>query len=546
MTSDATVKPAWRADLLAGFLVFLIALPLCLGISMASGYPPLAGIFTAIIGGVVTPFLSNSEMTIKGPAAGLIVICLGAIEAFGGGVGKPEDVNHQAYQLALGVGVAAGVLQLLLGAFKLGDVIGDFFPTSAVHGMLAAIGVIIMAKQIHVVLGVQTVKGAPFDLIAQIPSSVARLNPEIAIIGVTSLLVLFGLPLIKNRWVRMVPAPMAVLLVAIPLGLWFDLDHPHYYRFLGDETYSIGPEYEVNLPGNFFDGVTLPNFSGLLTGVGVKFVLFFTLVGSLESLLSAKAIDLLDPKRRKTNLNRDLTAVGLANTLVALVGGLPMISEIVRSKANIDNGAQTRLANCFHGLLLLASVALIPGLLHHIPLAALAAMLVYTGCRLASPFEFVRAYRIGREQLAVFLVTILVTLAEDLLVGVLAGVLVKWLIHWGNGAPLRALFRPPVAIHSSADGSTVVVTVRDAAVFSGWLHIRSQIRAIDPAKDVVIDLSETRLVDHTVMEKLHELEREYEHAGRAMHVVGLESHRALSPHPHAARKKVQEHAGSAA
>src|SRR5262245_11813498 len=265
----SAAKPAWTADLLAGFLVFLIALPLCLGISMASGYPPIAGIFTAIIGGVVCSFLSNSELTIKGPAAGLIVIALGAIEAFGGGVGKSFAENQEAYRLALGVGVAAGVLQVLLGVFKLGDVIGDFFPTSAVHGMLAAIGVIIAAKQIHVALGVQSVKGGPFAVIAQIPSSFAHLNPEIAVIGLTSLLILFGLPMVKNRWVRMIPAPMLVLLVAVPLGLWFDLDHPHYYRFLGDEEYAIGPEYEVNLPGNFFDGVTLPNFSGLLTGAGI-------------------------------------------------------------------------------------------------------------------------------------------------------------------------------------------------------------------------------------------------------------------------------------
>jgi MFS superfamily sulfate permease-like transporter len=268
----------------------------------------------------------------------------------------------------------------------------------------------------------------------------------------------------------------------------------------------------------------------------VQFLLLFTLVGSLESLLSARAIDLLDPWRRHTDLNRDLTAIGAANALAALVGGLPMISEIVRSKANIDNGARTRRANLFHGLFLLACVAMIPGLLHHIPLAALAAMLVYTGCRLASPYEFVRAYRIGREQLAVFLVTIVATLATDLLIGVLTGVVVKLLLHLVNGAPLRALFRPPVRVELR-DERTAVVTVREAAVFSGWLHIRGKLRAIDPGLDVVLDLSQTRLVDHTVMEKLHALERDYEHAGRALHVVGLEGHRSFSSHPHATRKK---------
>jgi MFS superfamily sulfate permease-like transporter len=538
---------SWPADLLSGFLVFLIALPLCLAISLASGYPPIAGVYTAIIGGILTTFISNSELTIKGPAAGLIVIALGAIVAFGGQVGvEPSDAvraaNQNAYRLALAVGVAAGLIQLAFGLLKLGNIIGDFFPTAAVHGMLASIGIIIGVKQIHIALGVQTVKGGPFAQMAAIPDTLMNLNPEIAVIGGVSLLILFGMPLIRNRYVRMVPAPMLVLIVSVLLGLAFDLHHTHNYR-LGNRTYVIGPAYEVNLPENMFAGIASPDFRALYDSefalTGWKYVLMFALVGSLESLLSAKAIDLIDPWRRKTSLNRDLTAVGLANTAAACVGGLPMISEIVRSRANIDNGARTRLADFFHALFLLVCVATIPLILNHIPLAALAAMLVYTGYRLASPREFLNTYRVGLEQLVIFVTTVIVTLAEDLLVGIAAGVAMKFVIHAINGAPLRAMLKPTITVESR-DAATSVVTVDQAAVFTNWLWLKNRLDKVAPTQNVVLDLSRTRLVDHTVMEKLHELESEYQHAGRQLTIVGLEDHRAMSNHPQAARKKAAE------
>lgn len=541
--------PNLRFDLVAGFLVFLIAMPLCLAIARACGYPPIAGIWTAVIGGVICSLLSNSELTIKGPAAGLIVIVYGAVTELGAEFGAGlTDVDRAmlGYRLALGVGVTAGIIQILLGLLRAGR-LADFFPLTPVHGMLASIGLIIIAKQAFEVLGATPEKGAgPLMLFASLPSAFSGMNPEIAIIGLVSLVILFGVPLVRNRWVRRIPAQLIVLVAAVALGFAFDLDHKHAYLFPDSffdtnhrAEYEVGPRFLVDMPEVLQDSgaaFALPDFRGVATPTGIQYVILFCLIGSLESLLSAKAIELLDPWRRKTNFDRDLQAIGVANTICSAVGALPMISEIVRSKANIDNGARTRAANFFHGLFLLAFVLLFPNMIHRIPLAALAAMLVYTGFRLASPREFVRTYKVGSEQFLVFVGTIIATLATDLLIGIAVGICLEVLFHLRHGCPVGGLLRPDVDIVPEGD-RMVVVVVKQAAVFSNWLGLRSVIlkEAVD-RDDVIIDLSHTHFVDHSVMEKLHQLEEDFAHSGKYLKVLGLDEHLPLSPHPLAARK----------
>lgn len=528
-------KTYFGRDVVAGFLVFLIALPLCLGISLACGFPAIAGVFTAIIGAILTTFLSNAELTIKGPAAGLIVVVVGAVTDFGFTAGQNPAADMQAYRMVLAIGVAAGLVQIVFGLVRAG-VLGDFFPTSAVHGMLAAIGVIIMLKQLPIAMG-ESAQGEPLEILRELPNMVLNANPEITLIGAVSLLILFGMPLLKNRRLRRVPAPLIVLLVAVPLGMYFDLSHEHTYSMFG-HTYALGEKFLVNVPGNMFRAITFPDFSALQTVAGWKWVLMFSLIGSLESLLSTKAIDMLDPWKRKTNLNRDLMAIGFANTVAASLGGLPMISEIVRSKANIDNGARTRFADLWHGLFLLGFVALLPMLIHRIPLAALAAMLVYTGFRLASPKEFLNVYRIGREQLVIFVVTVVAVLATDLLVGIAIGISVKFLIHVYNGVPLHSLFKPFLEIETRDDNS-VVISARESAIFTNWIPIKRRIEQLGLVQrnNVVIDLSGTKFIDHSVMERLHELQIDFEQAGLQLEIEGLDSHQQFSAHPRAARKR---------
>ncbi|WP_246173459.1 SulP family inorganic anion transporter [Limnoglobus roseus] len=543
-----------RFDAIAGFLVFLIAMPLCLAIARASGFPPISGIWTAVIGGILTSLISNSQLTIKGPAAGLIVIVYGAVTELGAefGAGLSEtDRAYLGYKLTLGIGVTAGVVQILFGLIRAGRLV-DVFPLTPVHGMLASIGISIIAKQVYEVCGTTPTKGAgPLTLISEFPEKVRGFNPEIAFIGVIGLVILFGLPFLakraKAKAIKKVPGQLIVLIVAIAFSAYFDLEHQHTYlfpnKFFDSEhpaVHEVGPRFLVDMPEvlkNPKAAFAFPDFSGLATATGLTYLLLFSLIGSLESLLSAKAIELIDPWRRKTSFDRDLLAVGFANTLAAAVGGMPMISEIVRSKANIDNGARSRAANLVHGCCLLAFVLAFPNVIHQIPLAALGAILVFTGFRLASPKEFVRTYKVGSEQFVVFVGTIIATLATDLLIGIAIGVALEILFHLWNGAPVTGFLKSDIEVVPEGD-ALVILVVKQAAVFSNWLALRKAIVTQAAGRDeVVIDLSHTRLVDHSVMEKLQELESELQATGKELRLIGLDEHQALSSHPLAARKK---------
>jgi MFS superfamily sulfate permease-like transporter len=520
MATLSNLKP----DLGAGFLVFLIALPLCLGISLASGYPPTAGLMTAIVGGMLVSMFGSARLTIKGPAAGLIVVALGAVTELGGGT--------LGYKRALAVGVVAGLIQIVSALLKAG-VIGDLMPSSVVHGMLAAIGVIIISKQAHVVMGVKPEGKEPLHLIAEIPHSLANLNPEVFFIGVVSLLILFGLPLLKFGWVKKVPAPMVVLALGVPLGLFFDLEHEHLYNF-ANHLYHIGPSALIRLPSSMISAIVFPDFSVIFSAASIKYIVMFSMVGTIESLLSVTAVDSLDPERKTSDLNKDLLATGIGNTIAAMLGGLPMISEIVRSKANIDSGAKTRWANFFHGAFLLAALLLIPGLLQEIPLAALAAMLIYTGFRLASPSEFLHVYKIGVEQFFLFLITLFVTLATDLLLGVAVGLVLKVILHVVNGAPVGSLFR--LISQEERNGDRLTLIVHDSAIFTNFLGLKKRLTSLpEDVKTVVVDFRNTWVVDHTVLEKLHRMTDAWE--DRTLVIEGLEDHTPLSAHELAVRKR---------
>jgi len=514
----AGLREHWQSDALSGFLVFLLALPLSLGIAKASEFPPIMGLITAIIGGLVVSFISGSRLTIKGPAAGLIVIVAGSVAEFGGG--------EQGWHYALGAMVVAGIVQVLFGVFKLGK-LTDIFPLSAVHGMLAAIGIIIISKQVHVLMDINPAltKGKePLELLAMIPQSLAHLDPKATIIGVISLVIMLGWPAVGRRFafLKKIPAPLIVLLISVPAGLVEDFKHTE-------------PAYALVHIGNLLDNIhENATFGGLAhTGIFIKYVVMFALVGSLESLLTVKAMDMLDPYKRKSNMNKDLIAVGAGNILCAVLGGLPMISEVARSSANINNGAKTRWANFFHGFFLLAFLLLASPLIEMIPNTALAAMLISVGIKLAHPKEFVHTLKIGKEQLLIFVVTILVTLGVDLLAGIAAGMLCEVIVNLVNGKPITAIFKAPTEVSFTDD--EYLVTISKAAVFTNFMGIKRKLESIPQGFPVTIDLQNTRLIDHSVMENLHHFSLDYEANGGTVKIIGLDGHKAVSGHDLAAR-----------
>ncbi|MGY6276425.1 SulP family inorganic anion transporter [Methylomonas sp. MgM2] len=535
-TGFAGLVENWRSDLLSGFLVFLIALPLCLGIAMASGFPPMAGIISAVIGGLVVSRVSGSYVTINGPAAGLIVVILDAVQSLGAG-------NAMAgYRYTLAAIVIASILQVLMGVFKAGK-LSAFFPTSVVHGMLAAIGIIIMAKQFHTLLGVKPEADSLIGTIAEIPHSIIEMNPEVSVIGIIGLGLMVIWALIKNKYLKMIPAPILVVMIGLALGQYYDLDHAHKYLFLPDaeflphHEFTVGPKFLVAVPENFTAGFYFPDFSKIATYEFWVAVVSICLVGSLESLLSAAAVDKLDPYKRDSDLNRDLTAVGVGNIASGMIGGLPMIAEIVRSSANINNGAKTGWANFFHGGFLLLFVALFPRLIHEIPLASLAALLVFTGFRLASPKEFAKTLEVGLDNFVIFLTTIIGVLATDLLIGVAIGIVVKLLMHFARGLKPHNLFSMAYDV-SQTDEDTYHIKVSGAAVFSNIISLKSLLADFPAQKNVFFDLSDAKLIDHTVMEFIHHFTNEYIHNGGHCDIVGLDEHRAYSNHHLASRRKL--------
>jgi MFS superfamily sulfate permease-like transporter len=518
-------KENFRNDITSGLLVSLIALPLCLGIAMASGFPAFGGLITAIVGGLIVAPLCGSQLSIKGPAAGLIAIAIASVETLGQG----DDFAGYRYTLAV-LAIAAG-LQIVFAFLKLGR-FGDFFPASVVHGMLAAIGIIIFSKQIHPLLGVKPLSQHPIDLILEIPHSLVVMNPRVALVGVTSVLIVVLAPMLLGRLSRYFPGPLLAVLAGICFCLSFDFANSHKYTWYSME-YPLDEKFLVNLPSNFVAGLTFPDFSKVLSSSSIQVILMFALIGSIESLLTVKAVDSVDPFKRRSNLNKDLMGVGVGNLILSLIGGLPMISEVVRSYANVSYGAKTRWSNFMHGAWLLLFALALADIIHLVPVAALAGVLCVTGYRLAAPIHFKHCREIGKEQLLVFLCTIVGTLVTDLLVGVFIGVAVQYACCIFMGAPVASLFTPVQHARGGGDQSNVIRL--PATCFFG--NVISFKRVVDTIQDGDVELhfANTLHVDHTFMHEVRSLERDVSQRGGKISLIGLDRLVPVSEHKAASR-----------
>ena len=494
-TSTGTRQSStWRADITAGFLVFIIALPLSLGIALASGFPAMAGVWTAIIGGVVTSFLGSAPLTIKGPAAGLAPIAMGAVMALG-------------YEKTLAVGVVAASIQIVFALMRT-TVMAEIFSGAVIRGMLAAIGVLLLSKQIYVMLGVTAIAKHPIGLIAELPTRLLDIHPVAGVIGLVCLALLLVWPKIVKR-VRVL-APVPVPLLAVGLGVAM--------ASVGLAGSSEGERFMLSVSNNFFDVITFPDFSAVFSGPSIQYIIMFALVGSLESVLSAKAVDTLDPLHRRSDLNKDLLATGVGNLLCGAFGGLPMISEIARSSANAAAGARTAKSNFVHGSLLFAFCLGAPWALRMIPMPALAAILVATGLRLASPSVALAVWREGKVAALVFTTTIAVTIVEDLLMGIIAGVVVDVAARVFRGVGVRQLFSPKMSILETPDEARVEL-FGHATLFA-YPAIARNLKKIRN-QSVRLEIYEPAKLDLGLCARLVELQEEWQRSGRALLLGGI-------------------------
>lgn len=501
-----------KNDLIAGFSVSLIALPLCLGIAFASGFPPVAGLLTAIVGGMLASRISGTFVTISGPAAGLIVISLSAAESLGG---AGIETGYAGYPYAIAAVLLGGVLVAIFGFLKVGR-FGDVFPPAVVKGMLAAIGVTIIVKQFYPALGLISPKGEILHVLLHIPKESINFNPLIAIIAAVSLIILVIHAKLPIKWIRAIPAALWVLAISIGMSWYFQLGQEHGYNFMGT-NYQLDKSFLVQLPNNLLgdDGIRFPDFSKIGMMTFWVAVISFALVSSVESLLSAKAVDALDPLERKSNLDKDLVAMGSGSAVAGAIGGLPMISEIVRSSANIANGGRTQWANFFHGTFLLLFLLLAKPIIEMIPLSALAAMLVFTGFRLASPKEFKRMAQIGFQELAIFIVTLVGVLATDLIIGVVLGMVFKYILVLSKGMPFKDLFRLIIHVDNTAE-ETIIIPSTSSLVYTNFLKLKRVLDSVPiSAKHVVLDLKHVLYIDHTTMSHLYAYQRDLESENRS-------------------------------
>ncbi|MDP5097042.1 MAG: SulP family inorganic anion transporter, partial [Flavobacterium sp.] len=404
-----------RGDLAAGLVVFLVALPLCLGIALASGAPLFSGIVSGVIGGIVVGFLSNSALSVTGPAAGLTAIILVAITDLGG------------FDVFLVAVILAGLFQILLGFLRAGS-FSNYFPTSVIEGMLAAIGIIIILKQIPHAFGHDVDNEGDFFYIEKsghttfdtLIESINYIHSGALIVALVSLFILIiweKVPLLKN--IKVVPGALVVVVFSILLNEFF---------IQTDSSLAITTKnHLVNLPSflEIKNGFSLPNFSALTNEKVWIVALTIAVVASIETLLCIEATDKLDPYKRYTNTNRELKAQGIGNILSGLLGGLPMTSVVVRSSANINSGGRTKLATVFHGILLIVFALAIPFILNKIPLSALAAVLLMVGYKLAKPSVFIHLWKNGYTQFIPFLITVIAVVRIDLLKGVAIGLAVS-------------------------------------------------------------------------------------------------------------------------
>jgi MFS superfamily sulfate permease-like transporter len=538
-TGFAGLAQNWQSDLIAAFSVSLVALPLSLGIAIAAGLPPMSGIISAVIGGVIATFLRGSHVAINGPSAGLIAVILASAVAMEDGTGNTMNYIFAAI-------VVSGAIQVLLGFLRLGR-FADLFHSTVVHGLLAAIGIIIFAKQMHVALGTESSSPEIIETLIQGFQKIPEANPFVVVISLVGLILLIFQSKINYKLFHFIPAPVWVLALSIPFVYLFDFMHDHEVSFFG-RMYELGPHLLISLPDDLLKPIGTPNFSILERGAFWTSVMSITLISSIDSLAGSKAVDKMDPYRRKTNLDKDLMGMGISTMLSGLAGGLPVITVIVRSTVNLNNHAKTKWSNFFTGIFLLVFILLLSPLIQKVPLAALAILLVYTGFKMASPKVFALVHSQGIEQLIIFSGTILITLYTNLLLGLVGGLLLTLIIHYllaqmSISDFYKSTFKgePSLILHKD---QSFEMRLKGVVNFLSSLKISALLKEIPSVSSLKVNMTDSRLVDFSIMELLYDFKRQHRGTGGKVELVGLENHISSSPDKLAMQFRIERHKSS--
>jgi len=509
----------FQSDLIAAISVSLIALPLSLGIALAAGAPAMSGILSAVVGGVVTTFFRGGHISINGPAKGVIAVILLGITLM-------DDGSGQAFNYVLGAIVVSGAIQTLLGLLKLGR-LADIFHSSVILGILAAIGIIIFAKQIHVALGTHSESSNIVQNLIDAVLLIPEANPFVVLISLTGLIILLFHSKISFRLFQFFPAPIWVIALSIPFVYLFNFFDAQTLTFFG-KSYEVGPSLLLKIPENIMESIMFPNFSMINTIEFWTTVFSLLIITSIESLAIAKAVDKIDPYKRKTNLNKDLTGIGLSTVASGFVGGLPIIAVIIRSTVNIHNGAKTKWSNLYQGILLLILIVVLGPLMRQVPLCAFAILLVFTGFKLASPGVFKQVYDHGPEQLIFFIFTMVLTLYTNLLVGLLGGLSLALATHMLLAKlPISQFFK--MVYNSGSDLSQIAedryeLKIKGIANFLSIPRIDKLIKKIPDGVEVRVDLTDTKLVGITFMDYIVDYLKIQKTLGGNVVLEGLGSH----------------------
>ncbi|HEX5153112.1 MAG TPA: SulP family inorganic anion transporter [Parafilimonas sp.] len=495
-----------RYDLPSGLSVFLVALPLCLGIALASGAPLYAGLLSGIIGGLVVAVISGSQLAVSGPAAGLTTLVSASIISFGD------------YKIFLLTVIIAGLFQLLLGFLKLG-VIANYFPSSVIKGMLAAIGIILISKQIPLALGYDQPDfwASGFTRLftsENFTGNIKNFNQHITrgaiLISLVSLsvLILFQLPALK-KW-KIVPAPLLVVIAGIVTNLIF---------ISVASDFSLRQTQLVNIPSNVFANISFPNFTSIFSTADIwKNGIIIGMLATLETLLCIEAIDKLDRRNRITPVNRELVAQGIGNIACGLLGAIPITAVVVRGAANVDAGARTKLSAFTHGLFLLLAVLLVPFLLNKIPYASLSAILLVTGYNLTKPKLFRNMWSLGWKQFLPFIITIAVILATDLLIGVSIGLLISVYFIIRNN--FKAEYKITKKVVNGIE--TEYIKLNSNVTFLNKVNLRKALDEVPEGSCLTIDGSECNFIDYDILEIISEYEYKAREKHIELHLPGIE------------------------